>query len=91
MQEKKQKRLNKKTNIMPDRLKTMSLKEFLDKTGMPVADFARRAGIGRNTVYKLLEGGNVTLDVIMAVEHVTEGQVTHVEIFKSYMEKLKLG
>lgn len=54
----------------------MQLKEFLDKTAMPVRELARRCGVTTNTIYTILHGKNTSLSVAVQIYEATDGQVT---------------
>lgn len=54
----------------------MQLKEFLDKTAMPVRELARRCDVTTNTIYTILHGRNTSLAVAVQIYEATDGQVT---------------
>jgi predicted transcriptional regulator len=52
-----------------------ALARWLDGSTMTVAEFARRAGLTRQTLYNLMAGGTPTMVTALAIEAVTAGAV----------------
>jgi predicted transcriptional regulator len=53
----------------------MNLAEYLQETGMPINEFARRAGLSSPTIHSLLKYRDVKLSVAILVELATKGRV----------------
>ena len=63
----------------------MRLNEFLDKTAMPQAELARRAGVANNTIWAILQGRDCRISVAIKIYEATDGQVTPNDIAESLM------
>lgn len=59
----------------------MKLKEYLDDYGIPIAAFARKAGVSAQTIHNILdERGDLRLSVGYRIETLTKYRVTCQEL-----------
>ncbi len=65
----------------------MLLSEYLNKTGMPIAELARRSKITANTLHNLIRNREVRSTVLLSIEEGTEGDVTIHELIYEYIKK----
>lgn len=54
----------------------MKLKEYLELHCVNMQQFCKKADVSYNTVYKLINGGEVVLSVALRIENATGGSVT---------------
>jgi plasmid maintenance system antidote protein VapI len=58
----------------------MKLREYIDKYGINISAFARKIGVSRGTLTRILAGKPLTLEVALKIEKGTEGKVTCQEL-----------
>lgn len=58
-------------------MKTMRLNEFLDRLEMPLAYFAKKIGIDKNALHKILNGSMPRYDTAIKIEDATLGMVPY--------------
>ena len=62
----------------------MKLKDWLTERGMPQAEFARRVGVNRTTLYQWLNGiAHPNYKNYLKIKEITNGQVKYEEIFQT--------
>lgn len=54
----------------------MKLKEYFDRYHTPKAIFARMIGVTPATIYAILQGHNIFLDLALKIQDATHGEVT---------------
>jgi plasmid maintenance system antidote protein VapI len=54
----------------------MKLKDYLDDLGIPIATFARKLNVSRNTLHNIIKGQDIRLSIALKIEELTKGQVT---------------
>jgi plasmid maintenance system antidote protein VapI len=58
-------------------MKTMKLNEFLDRLEMPIAHFAKKIGVDKNALHKILNGAMPRFDTAIKIEEATLGMVPY--------------
>ncbi len=58
----------------------MKLKDYIEERGIPTRVFAIRAGLVPVTVYKVLQGHNITLSSALKIQEFTKNEVTTSDI-----------
>lgn len=54
----------------------MNLKKYLEENGIKIGSFAKRIGVSRQTLDRILNGHEVVLSTALKIEDITEGKVT---------------
>ncbi len=64
----------------------MNLRQFLDETGMPITELARRSNVSPATIHNVLAGKkDLYLSVAIMIEEATKGRVTHRELLPEHL------
>lgn len=61
----------------------MNFREYIDHYGINISAFARKIGVSRGTLTRILAGKPLTLEIAMKIERGTEGKVTCQELMGS--------
>jgi len=60
----------------------MKLREYIDNYGINISAFARKIGVSRGTLTRVLAGKALTLEIALKIEKGTEGKVTCQDLMK---------
>jgi predicted transcriptional regulator len=63
----------------------MRLKEFIDETGIPQAELARRSGVNQGTIIKILAGQACRVSTAEKISRATRGMVSFYDIISAFV------
>jgi len=63
----------------------MRLKEFIEETGIPQAELARRSGVNQGTIIKILAGQACRVSTAEKISKATRGMVSFYDIISQFI------
>jgi hypothetical protein len=63
----------------------MKLKDYLEQYGIPVTALAKRTKMHAANAYRVVEGGNMRLDLAWNIVKFTKGAVDFVDLYEAWL------